>query len=38
MKEGVTSKIMKTQISKKDAVGVMKNLNRIREPGFKWLE
>jgi hypothetical protein len=34
----VASKIMKTQINKEDAVGVMKNLNRIREPGFRWLE
>ena len=34
----IASQIMKTQISKEDAVGVMKNFNRIREPGFRWLE
>jgi hypothetical protein len=34
----VASQIMKTQISKEDAVGIMKNLNRITEPGFRWLE
>ncbi len=34
----VASKIMKTQISKEDAVGIMKNFNRIMEPGFRWLE
>jgi hypothetical protein len=34
----VASQIMKTQISKEDAVGLMKNFNRISEPGFRWLE
>ncbi len=34
----VASKIMKMQINKKDAIGLMKNFNRIKEPGFRWLE
>ena len=34
----VASKIMKTQISKGDAVGIMKNLNSINKPGFRWLQ
>ncbi len=34
----IASKIMKTQIGKEDAVGIMKNFNKIREPGFRWLQ
>lgn len=34
----IASQIMKTQIRKEDAVGIMKNFNRIKEPGFRWLE
>ncbi len=33
----ISSKIIKTQINKEDAVGIMKNLNKIGEPGFRWL-
>ncbi len=34
----ISSKIMKTQIKKDDAVGIMKNFNKIMEPGFRWLQ
>lgn len=34
----IISKMMKTQISKGDAIGIMKNFNKIGEPGFRWLE
>jgi hypothetical protein len=34
----IASKIMKMQIRKEDAVGIMKNFNGINEPGFRWLE
>jgi hypothetical protein len=34
----ISSKIMKTQINKEDAVGIMRNFNKIEEPGFKWLQ
>ncbi|OPY48476.1 MAG: hypothetical protein A4E48_02780 [Methanosaeta sp. PtaU1.Bin060] len=34
----IASKIMKTQINKEDAVGIMKNLNSINKPGFRWLQ
>ena len=34
----IASKIMKTQMSKGDAVGIMKNLNDINKPGFRWLQ
>lgn len=34
----ISSKMIKSQISKEDAVGIMKNLNRIGEPGFRWLQ
>lgn len=34
----ISSKIMKTQISKDDVVGIMKNLNKIGQPGFRWLQ
>ena len=34
----IASQIMKTQISKDDASGIMKNFNNINKPGFRWLE
>ena len=34
----ISSRIIKTQIHKEDAVGIMKNLNKIGEPGFRWLQ
>jgi hypothetical protein len=34
----ISSKIMKTQINKDDAVGIMKNFNKIGETGFRWLQ
>lgn len=34
----IASKIMKTQIGKRDAVGIMKDFNKINEPGFRWLQ
>jgi hypothetical protein len=34
----ISSKIMKTQISKDNAVGIMKNFNSINNVGFRWLE
>jgi hypothetical protein len=34
----VASKMMKMQIRKEDAVGIMKNFNSINKPGFRWLE
>lgn len=34
----IASQIMKTQISKESASGIMKNLNNINKPGFRWLE
>jgi hypothetical protein len=34
----ISSEIIKTQINKEDAVGIMKNFNKIREPGFRWLQ
>ncbi len=34
----IISKMMKTQIGKGDAIGIMKNFNKINEPGFRWLE
>jgi hypothetical protein len=34
----IASKMMKTQIKKADAIGIMKNFNKIKEPGFRWLE
>jgi hypothetical protein len=34
----ISSKIMKIQISKDDAVGIMKNFNKIGKPGFRWLQ
>jgi hypothetical protein len=34
----ISSKIIKTQINKEDAVGIMKNFNKIGEPGFRWLQ
>jgi hypothetical protein len=34
----ISSKIMKSQIGREDAVGIMKNFNKIKEPGFRWLQ
>jgi len=34
----ISSKIMKSQIGKEDAVGIMKNFNKIKESGFRWLQ
>ena len=34
----IASKIMHSDIAKDDAVGIMKNFNRINKPGFRWLE
>ena len=34
----ISSKMIKTQISKEDAVGIMKNFNKIGDPGFRWLQ
>jgi hypothetical protein len=34
----ISSKIIKTQIHKEDAAGIMKNFNNIGEPGFRWLQ
>ena len=34
----ISSRIIKTQIHKEDAVGIMKNFNKIGEPGFRWLQ
>ena len=34
----ISSHIIKTQIKKEDAVGIMKNFNKIGEPGFRWLQ
>jgi hypothetical protein len=34
----ISSKIIKTQIHKEDAAGIMKNFNKIGEPGFRWLQ
>lgn len=34
----VASKIFKSELSKSDAEGIMKNLNDINKPGFRWLQ
>jgi hypothetical protein len=34
----ISSKIMKSQIHKEDAVEIMKNFNKMGEPGFRWLQ
>jgi len=34
----IASKIMGTQITKANAIGIMKNFNKIKDPGFRWLE
>ena len=34
----VASKIFKSEISKESAIGIMKNFNVIKKPGFRWLE
>jgi len=34
----VSSKIFKSELPKNDATGIMKNLNKINEPGFRWLQ
>ena len=34
----ISSKIMTSQINKDDAVGIMKNFNKIGGPGFRWLQ
>ena len=34
----ISSKIMTSQISKDDAVAIMKNFNKIEKPGFRWLQ
>ncbi|VVB70347.1 Uncharacterised protein [uncultured archaeon] len=34
----ISSKMMNTQIRKEDAVGIMKNFNKIGKPGFRWLQ
>ncbi len=34
----ISTKIFKSELRKEDAVGIMKNFNKINEPGFRWLE
>jgi hypothetical protein len=34
----ISSKIMEIQINKDDVVGIMRNFNKIMEPGFRWLQ
>jgi hypothetical protein len=34
----VASKIFKSELPKEDAVGIMKNFNKINQPGFRWLQ
>jgi hypothetical protein len=34
----LSTKIMKMQISRDDASNIMKNFNKIKEPGYRWLE
>ena len=34
----VASKIFKSEISKENAIGIMKNFNSLKRPGFRWLE
>jgi hypothetical protein len=34
----LASKIFKSEIRKEDAIGIMKNLNGLNGPGFRWLE
>ena len=34
----ITSKIFKSELPKENAVGIMKNLNAVKGPGFRWLE
>lgn len=34
----ISSKIFKSELPKADAVSIMKNLNKINQPGFRWLQ
>lgn len=34
----IASKIFKSELSKSDATGIMKNLGSINKPGFRWLQ
>lgn len=34
----ISSKIFKSELSKSDATGIIKNLNTINKPGFRWLQ
>jgi hypothetical protein len=34
----VASKIFKSELPKTDAVAIMKNLNDLNKPGFRWLQ
>lgn len=34
----VASKIFKSEMRKEDAIGIMQNFNRIKDPGFRWLQ
>jgi len=34
----VCEKIMEAKLNKKDAADLIKNFNKIKDPGFEWVE